>query len=44
MSSFTTADFWNAYAELSPKLKEKAKRTYQLWKENPKHPSLHFKK
>lgn len=44
MKSFTTPDFWEAYAALSPKIKEQARRAYQLWKENSLHPSLHFKK
>lgn len=44
MKSFATADFWNAYNQLPPELKEKAQRAYQLWQENPQHPSLHFKK
>lgn len=25
-------------------MKEQAQKAYQLWKENPLHPSLHFKK
>jgi hypothetical protein len=25
-------------------MKEQAQKSYQLWKENPLHPSLHFKK
>ncbi|MCY7394109.1 MAG: hypothetical protein LH647_22210 [Leptolyngbyaceae cyanobacterium CAN_BIN12] len=44
MKSFATADFWRAYAELSPEMKEQAQRAYQLWQENSLHPSLHFKK
>ncbi|WGV25865.1 hypothetical protein [Halotia branconii] len=44
MKSFTTADFWKAYAELSPEMKEQAQKAYQLWQENSLHPSLHFKK
>ena len=44
MKSFTTADFWKAYRDLSPDLQDKAKKAYQLWQENPQHPSLHFKK
>ncbi len=44
MKSFATADFWKAYAELSPEMKEQAQKAYQLWKENSLHPSLHFKK
>ncbi len=44
MKSFTTADFWRAYTELSPDQRKKAQKVYQLWKDNPMHPSLHFKK
>ncbi|BAY83008.1 hypothetical protein NIES267_24940 [Calothrix parasitica NIES-267] len=44
MKSLTTPDFWEAYAVLSPKIKEQAKKAYQLWKNNQFHPSLHFKK
>lgn len=44
MKSFATSDFWRSYAELSPDLKEQARKAYRLWKENSLHPSLHFKK
>lgn len=44
MKSFTTPDFWKAYAELAPEAKEHAQKAYQLWQENSLHPSLHFKK
>ncbi len=44
MKSFATADFWKAYANLPPELKEQAKKAYRLWQDNPLHPSLHFKK
>ncbi|MBD2771336.1 hypothetical protein [Iningainema tapete] len=44
MKSFTTPDFWQAYAVLSLQMKQQAQKAYQLWKENPSHPSLHFKK
>lgn len=44
MKSFATADFWEAYAELAPEVREQAQKAYQLWQENPLHPSLHFKK
>lgn len=44
MKSFTTHDFWVAYAELAPEVKEQAQKAYQLWQENSLHPSLHFKK
>jgi len=44
MKSLTTPDFWKAYAELSPELQKKIRSAYQLWQNNPLHPSLHFKK
>jgi hypothetical protein len=44
MKSWATADFWQAYAELSPEMQEQARKAYQLWQENAFHPSLHFKK
>lgn len=44
MKSLTTSDFWQAYAVLSPDMKQQSRKVYQLWKENPFHPSLHFKK
>lgn len=44
MNSFTTSDFWQAYAELPPEIKNQAQKVYQLWQENQQHPSLHFKK
>lgn len=44
MKSFATVDFWKAYAKLSLEVREQAEKAYQLWQENPLHPSLHFKK
>lgn len=44
MNSFTTADFWKAYAELSPSMKEQAQKAYRLWLEDPLYPSLHLRK
>jgi hypothetical protein len=44
MKSFTTPDFWKAYAALSSELKQQTQKAYQLWKADPLHPSLHFKK
>ena len=44
MKSFATADFWKAYAKLSPDVKEQAQEVYQLWRENSLHPLLYFKK
>lgn len=44
MKSFATINFWEAYEKLSPEAKEQAQKAYSLWRENPLHPSLHFKK
>ncbi|ACK72125.1 conserved hypothetical protein [Gloeothece citriformis PCC 7424] len=44
MKSLTTPDFWQSYAILPDEIKEQARKAYQLWQENPSHPSLHFKK
>jgi hypothetical protein len=44
MKSFATSDFWQAYAELSPEMKKKARKAYRLWQDDQFYPSLHFKK
>jgi hypothetical protein len=44
MKSFTTTNFWKAYAELTPEMQAQAQKAYQLWLEESMHPSLHFKK
>ena len=44
MKSLTTPDFWSTYAALPPRIKTRARQTYQLWKRNPRHPSVQFKK
>ena len=44
MKSSTTPDFWQSYAKLSPETKAQARKTYRLWRHNPRHPSLRFKK
>jgi plasmid maintenance system killer protein len=36
--------FWRSYQALDPRLKEAARRSYQLFEANPDHPSLRFKK
>ena len=44
MKSSTTPDFWTSYSVLPPEIKKRAKIAYRLWKRNPRHPSLRFKK
>jgi len=36
--------FWKLYGALPSRVQELARKNYQLWKENPNHPSLDFKK
>lgn len=44
MKHFTSPSFWECYDKLPTEIKELADKNYELLKENPKHPSLHFKK
>ena len=36
--------FWRSYRALSKAVRQQADRSYELLKDNPSHPSLHFKK
>ena len=40
----TTARFWTSFARLPEPVQMAARRSFELLKENPAHPSLHFKK
>jgi hypothetical protein len=44
MRHFASPAFWDAYAKLPIAVRELADKNYALLKENPQHPSLHFKK
>lgn len=44
MRSSTTPDFWTRYAALPPRVKKRARVAFRLWQQNPRHPSLRFKK
>ena len=44
MKSYLTEDFVAAFRDLPNDIKERARKNYRLWKENPYHPSLHFKR
>jgi hypothetical protein len=44
MKSSTTPDFWTRYRALAPEIKSSARTAYRLWRTNPRHPSLRFKK
>jgi hypothetical protein len=39
-----TPDFWYCYRQLPANIQELADRCYELLKQNPRYPSLHFKK
>jgi mRNA-degrading endonuclease RelE of RelBE toxin-antitoxin system len=43
MKSETLPSFWTEYRKLSNPIRERARKTYRLWADNPFHPSLHFK-
>jgi hypothetical protein len=44
MKSSRTQDFRKLFAKLPNRVKETARKNYQLWQENLSHPSLEFKK
>ena len=43
MRSSRTKDFAKLFIKLPERVKETAKKNYELWKDNPSHPSLEFK-
>jgi hypothetical protein len=44
MNSATTLRFRQAFAGLPVEVQRRVHKAYHLWKKNPRHPSLHFKK
>ena len=44
MTSKATRRFWRLYQELPEPIQRLAVKNYQLWRDNPRHPSLDFKK
>ncbi|HYM21073.1 MAG TPA: hypothetical protein VEW28_08735 [Candidatus Kapabacteria bacterium] len=44
MTSLTTEKFWKAFNELPDAVQEQAQKNYGLWRNDPFHPSLDFKK
>lgn len=44
MKHYASGDFWAAYNRLSKEIRELADKNFALLKDNPQHPSLHFKK
>ena len=44
MTSRATPRFWAAYRELPRDIREAAQKAYRLFRDDPNHPSLQFKK
>jgi len=44
MKSSTKKSFRARYAALPPEIRAVARKNFQLWLRNPRHPSIHFKK
>jgi hypothetical protein len=40
---FASSDFWRTYERLPANVRALADKNYALLKQDPKHPSLHFK-
>ena len=40
----TTPQFWDRFDEMPESVQDLARKNFELLKENPRHPSLHFKK
>jgi hypothetical protein len=43
MKHFANASFWDCYDKLPDSVRSLADKNFILLKENPRHPSLHFK-
>jgi hypothetical protein len=43
MKSATLPSFWEAYQALDTDVRQRARKAFRLWADNPFHPSLHFK-
>ncbi len=43
MNSHLDPAFLKLYRQLPNQIRQQARKTYQLWKSEPTHPSLHFK-
>lgn len=44
MTSRITEDFLSCFARLPDEVQAQARKSYRLWKQNPAHPGLHFKR
>jgi len=44
MFLLSATEFWKLYRELQEPFRQATKRTYRLWKDNPRASALRFKK
>lgn len=44
MKSLATAEFWRHFARLPTDVQQQARKAYRLWRGDPHHNSLRFKK
>jgi len=44
LKHFASPEFWSAYRLLPQSVQELADKSFALLKQDPRHPSLHFKK
>ncbi|MBZ5634927.1 MAG: hypothetical protein LAO55_17540 [Acidobacteriia bacterium] len=44
MKSNTTPQFWRRFASLPREAQKLAAKNYQLWQQDPQHPSLRFRR
>lgn len=44
MISKTTPEFWQRYGRLPAEVQRLVDRCHELWSQNPRHPSLQFKR
>ena len=44
MNSRANSDFWEAYRQLPPEIRQLSRKNYRLWQRDQRHPSLKFKK
>jgi hypothetical protein len=43
MNSQATPEFWERFAALPAEVQQLARKSFALWKQNPRHPSLRFR-
>jgi mRNA-degrading endonuclease RelE of RelBE toxin-antitoxin system len=43
VKSATLPSFWKAYRLLDASIRQRARKAFELWQEDPFYPSLHFK-